>query len=78
MELHWPWVGVVYRLMAIRQLSREAAGMTKVDIEFLKVFYDVETDAELIGAMNRHIEKLQAKLTRFSPPEPAVTKLREG
>ena len=53
-------------------------GMEKNDIEFLKVFYDVETDAELIGAMNRHIEKLQAKLTRFSPPEPAVTKLREG
>ena len=52
--------------------------MTKVDIEFLKVFYNVETDAELIGAMNRHIEKLQAKLKRFSPPEPAVTKLREG
>ena len=52
--------------------------MTKVDIEFLKVFYDVETDAELIGAMDRHIEKLQAKLTRFPPPEPAVTRLREG
>ena len=62
----------------LSDLTRKAAGMTKVDIEFLKVFYDVETDAELIGAMNRHIEKLQAKLTRFSPPEPAVTKLREG
>lgn len=64
--------------MRLSDLTRKAAGMTKVDIEFLKVFYDVETDAELIGAMNRHIEKLQAKLTRFSPPEPAVTKLREG
>ena len=29
MELHWPWVGVVYRLMAIRQLSRKAAGMER-------------------------------------------------
>ena len=42
------------------------------DIETLKKFYSVHTDAELILAQNRHIEKLQAKL----PPNSSAAPLR--
>lgn len=42
----------------------------------LRKFYGVSTDAELIAAQARHIEKLQAKL----PPTPSLAsqRVREG
>jgi hypothetical protein len=46
------------------------------DIDQLKSFYNVETDKELIEAMNHHIAKLQAKLGMLMPPEPALNKVR--
>lgn len=49
-----------------------------VDIERLKIFYGVGTEHELIAAMDRHIEKLQAKVRQFMPAEPAVRRVREG
>ena len=49
-----------------------------VDIERLKIFYGVGTEHDLIAAMDRHIEKLQAKVRQFMPAEPAVRRVREG
>ena len=46
------------------------------DIEQLMKFYDVETEQDLIEAMNRHIERLQNKLRALLPPEPAVRRVR--
>lgn len=46
--------------------------ITDSDVEWLKIFYSVDTDRELIAAMDRHIEKLQEKLRRLSPPQFAV------
>ena len=42
----------------------------------LRAFYSVQTDAELIAAQARHIERLQAKLP--SNDQPAFTRVREG
>jgi hypothetical protein len=42
----------------------------------LRAFYSVQTDAELIAAQARHIERLQAKLP--SNGQPAFTRVREG
>ncbi len=46
------------------------------DIEQLKAFYDVATEQALIEAMNRHIKRLQDKLSALLPPEPAVRHVR--
>lgn len=46
------------------------------DIEQLKAFYGVDSERELIEAMNRHIERLQNKLGELMPPEPAVRQVR--
>ena len=50
--------------------------VTRTDIDRLKIFYNVETVVELIGAMEHHIEQLQAKLSRLSPSEPAIRLVR--
>lgn len=61
-----------------RGVAERAGGVmvTRTDIDRLKIFYNVETDVELIGAMEHHIEQLQAKLNRLSPSEPAIRLVR--
>lgn len=46
----------------------------------LRNFYSVSTDAELIDEMERHIEKLQARLLQVDPTahQPVITRVREG
>ena len=47
------------------------------DIGLLKAFYGVRTEQELIEAMNRHIERLQDKLSSLMRDEPAVRQVRQ-
>lgn len=46
------------------------------DIDQLKSFYDVTNEHDLIVAMNKHIVRLQDKLSQLLPPEPAVRQVR--
>lgn len=61
---------VIEALSGVQALS---AG--PVDAQLLQ-FYGVRSDAELISAQARHIEKLQAKLS--PPPSFAPQRVREG
>lgn len=49
---------------------------TRSDIDWLKIFYNVKTDEELIAAMQYHIEKLQGILCQVQPSGPAVRHVR--
>ena len=53
----------------------QALSAAPVDAQLLQV-YGVSTDAELISAQARHIEKLQAKLS--PTPSFAPQRVREG
>ena len=49
-----------------------------MDLEGLKAFYGVETIEEVVDAMERHIERLIARLANAEHHPPARTHVREG
>ena len=44
----------------------------------LRRFYGVATDAELIAAQAKHVERLQEQIQHLLPPHPAICRPREG
>ena len=61
-----------------RLRGRQGAMMllTDKEIEQLKAFYNVQTDRELIEAMDSHLTKLQSKLWAMQSDEPAIRQVR--
>ena len=50
--------------------------LTDKEIEQLKAFYNVQTDRELIEAMDSHLTKLKSKLWAMQSDEPAIRQVR--